>query len=117
MTTIGTRIAIRLFYTKVGEDAAGNGYYVSRKPDEQGKLRRTVLYKGLVEASKVPPLWHAWLHYVSNDVPEQIETYAWQQAPLPNLTGTVLAYLPAGHINRGGKRHKATGDYQAWQPK
>ena len=34
----------------------------------------------------------------------------------PNHTGTNAAYLPPGHDLRGGKRDRATGDYEAWQP-
>ena len=30
--------------------------------------RRLVVYKGYVEASKVPQSWNAWLHHVIDDV-------------------------------------------------
>ena len=32
------------------------------------------------------------------------------------MTGTENAYLPPGHTLEGGKRAKATGDYEAWRP-
>ncbi len=32
------------------------------------------------------------------------------------MTGTSQAYRPQGHILSGGKRDKATGDYEAWSP-
>lgn len=117
MALIGTRISTWLFSKLVGIDASGNRYYVSKKPNEDGKYRRSVMYNGMVEASKIPPLWHAWLHYTTDTIPENSEAYSWQKAPQPNLTGTALAYRPAGHITQGGKRPKATGDYQAWEPK
>ena len=41
---------------------------------------------------------------------------AWQKPHVPNLTGTADSYRPAGHDYQGGKRAKATGDYEAWTP-
>lgn len=117
MTTIGTIITTWFSCNIVGTDAFGNRYYVSKKPGADGKLRRSVLYKGIVEASKIPPVWHGWLHYITDTLPEQLDNYSWQKAPLPNLTGTKLAYRPMGHVTQGGKRRKATGDYDAWTPK
>ena len=32
------------------------------------------------------------------------------------MTGTALAYRPAGALEKGGKRAAATGDYEAWTP-
>jgi len=32
------------------------------------------------------------------------------------MTGTVSGYRPPGHALMGGKRRKATGDYEAWTP-
>lgn len=116
MASIGTRIHTWFAGKLVGADSFGNRYYQAKTASEDGKFRRWVLYKGIVEASKVPPLWHSWLHYNTDTVPLQIETYDWQKTPQPNLTGTTLAYRPEGHITKGGKRQKATGDYQAWSP-
>jgi len=100
----------------IGNDEFGNRYYISRFKDNIGRLRRWVVYKGKDEPSKVPPLWHAWLHYMSDVVPESIVNYKWQRQKVQNLTGTDHAYLPPGHIMSGGKRAKTGGDYQAWQP-
>lgn len=117
MAHIGTRLCTWFSGKLVGTDAFGNNYYVSRKVAENGKLRRWAVYKGIVEASKVPPLWHSWLHYTSDILPpKESKNYAWQKTPAPNLTGTALAYRPSGHLSRGGKRQKATGDYEAWNP-
>ena len=41
---------------------------------------------------------------------------SWGQEHRPNLTGTIYAHRPQGHILAGGKRKKATGDYEAWKP-
>ena len=27
------------------------------------KARRWVIYKNVIEASKIPPEWHAWIHF------------------------------------------------------
>ena len=104
---------------KVGEDQFGNVYYKSRKPGPAGVERRWVMYKGEPEASSVPPGWHAWLHRQVDEVPEksmQGFTRDWQKPYEPNQTLSTDAYRPPGHILSGGKRDKATGDYEAWTP-
>ena len=98
---------------KVGEDQFGNIYYLSRKDEN----RRWVVYKGLEEGSKVPPLWNAWLHHTIDEIPASGDPqYDWEKPHQPNLTGTPHAYRPQGHVTRGGRRAAATGDYQAWSP-
>src|SRR3546814_3251531 len=70
-------------------------------------------YNGLAEASKVPPEWHGWLHHLTDTPPEATAPrYAWQKEHMPNLTGTRYAYRPPGHVLQGGKRERATGDYE-----
>lgn len=102
---------------KVGEDIYGNRYYRAKTEKIKGQERRWVLYKGLTEASKVPSLWHAWLHKTTNTPPSGEEaSFPWEQPHQPNLTGTTFAYHPAGHPLAEGKRPKATGDYEPWQP-
>ena len=102
----------------VGTDQYGNRYYEGRKPRRDGRLKRFVVYEGQPEASKVPPDWHGWLHH-TEDTPPPSGGFArrdWQKEHLPNLTGTVYAHRPSGHLLAGGKRKKATGDYEAWKP-
>ncbi|GEO81230.1 NADH:ubiquinone oxidoreductase subunit NDUFA12 [Pararhodospirillum oryzae] len=114
---IGTRLYTRLNGELVGEDAHGNRYYQSREAKTAPLYRRKrwVVYKGRVEASKVPAEWHGWLHYTC-DAPLDGGARAWVQPHLPNLTGTPAASVPAGDERRGGQRPAATGDYQAWRP-
>lgn len=114
MATIGTILHTLFFGKRIGKDQFGNVYYQNRSPDENGKYRRWVVYKGIAEPSKVPPEWHGWLHYTTDIIPKQ--RYGWQKDHVPNLTGTDLAYFPPGHIKGEGKRRKATGDYEAWRP-
>ena len=105
--------------TKVGIDATGNKYYRCKARKGYKHERRWVIYNGAPEASKVPPEWHGWLHHQSDTVPsEEGKSYrrVWQKPHEPNLTGTNHAYRPTGHVLSGGKRAKATGDYEAWKP-
>lgn len=104
---------------KVGVDQLGNRYYRAKPRPGYKRERRWVMYKGAPEASMVPPEWHGWLHYQSDNVPSDDAASfrrPWQKPHQPNLTGTAQAYRPPGHILEGGKREKVTGDYEAWSP-
>ena len=111
--TPGTLLTTWFSGTAVGKDTFGNRYYQSK----DGK-RRWVLYAGTVEASRVPPEWHGWLHYTLDVPPGQrtILRHKWQKPHLPNLTGTQGAYVPPGHLLGGGERAATTADYEAWKP-
>src|ERR1700674_4793473 len=56
--TPGTLLTTLFSGIAVGEDAFGNRYYQTK-----GGIRRWVIYSGTVEASRVPPDWHGWLHH------------------------------------------------------
>tara|TARA_B100000989_G_scaffold298993_1_gene291747 strand:+ start:5151 stop:5522 length:372 start_codon:yes stop_codon:yes gene_type:complete len=60
------------FAKKRGIDNYGNIYYSKKNNSPKNNYReeRWVIYKGEVEASKVPPEWNAWLHHASNLVPK-----------------------------------------------
>lgn len=116
MTTLGTLICTWAKGKLVGTDTAGNRYYVEKCCAKNGRPKRWVMFKGGVEASKVPPEWHAWLHYTAEAPLTGIDRQPWQKPHQPNATGTAQAYLPPGHDLMGGRRERATGDYQAWQP-
>ncbi len=111
--TIRTRVLTWFRGKQVGTDLDGNRYFVERS----GGPRRWVLYDGEPEASKVPQEWNAWLHHTVDALPaEQPPIRSWEKPHEANLTGTAAAYRPPGHVSRGGKRAKATGDYEAWRP-
>ncbi|MGK2285794.1 NADH:ubiquinone oxidoreductase subunit NDUFA12 [Pedomonas sp. V897] len=97
----------------VGQDDQGNQYY-----RERDGRRRWVIYNGDVEASRVPPEWHAWLHYTVDAPPTEKPPVVkpWEKPKEPNLTGTPAAYAPPGALQAGGVRPPATGDYEAWRP-
>jgi NADH:ubiquinone oxidoreductase subunit len=111
--TLGTRFHTWLHGEPVGTDAFGNRYFQT-----QDGVRRWVIYNGTVEASRVPPDWHGWLHHTYAEPPttEPLKTQSWETPHQPNLTGTGGAYRPDGSLSRGGARPPATGDYQAWKP-
>ena len=115
---IVSRLLISLTSREVGVDEFGNRYYQARRANRRGRIKRFVVYSGKPEASKVPADWHGWLHHTEADPPPS-GGYArrpWQKPHLPNLTGTVHAYRPAGHLAKGGRRRPATGDYEPWEP-
>ncbi len=116
---VGTLIYTWINGRQVGSDIFGNRYYEHKtRSNSDGRLKRWVIYRGMVEPSKVPPEWHAWLHYSIEEVPSESDknSFSWQKLHLPNLTGTRYAYRPPGHVLQGGKREKATGDYEPWIP-
>ncbi len=117
--SIGTTLHTRRHGSHLGEDLWGNRYFQAGKVDPALNVRRRwVIYKGANDASRVPPEWHSWLHHQSEDVPSKSlpPARSWQQEPVPNLTGTVGAYRPAGALESGGRRAASTGDYEAWSP-
>ena len=110
--TLNTAIYTRRKGTKVGEDDQGNVYY--RNADDS---KRWVIFNGEAEASRVSADWHGWLHHTYNEVPSEkpLQHKTWEQPHQENLTGTALAYAPAGSIRAGGEP-KARSDYDAWVP-
>lgn len=114
--TIGTCLYIWFNCKKIGEDEFGNCYYIDRNKNHFGYNKRMVIYRGAPEASKVPPVWHAWLHYNGDaaPTPANIKKYFWQIGYLPNLTGTKFAYFPTGDPRGEEKLESTSGNYQAW---
>ena len=116
--TVGTMIDSWRRGEQVGTDAQGNRYFRERKTKDGARERRWVIYSGANDASRVPSEWHGWLHGGYNGVPEShlAPPRIWEADYTPNATGTDTAYRPAGALERGGKRARATGDYEAWSP-
>ena len=116
--TWGTWLFTRRSGEEVGKDDQGNRYYQQRKASGDGRKRRWVIYEGDAEASRVPPEWHAWLHYTvdapPSDKPPVVKP--WEKPHVPNVTGSGAAYLPPGSLHAAGERARATGDYEAWRP-
>ena len=109
--TIGTSIYSWRKGKAVGTDSLGNRYYQS----SDGK-RRWVIFNGEMEASRVSPDWHGWLHFTWDQPPTKapLKHKSWEKPHQENLTGTAAAYAPTGSIRAGAPTARA--DYEAWQP-
>ncbi len=109
--TLGTQLFTWRKGQRVGEDAQGNVFY--QTPD--GK-RRWVIYNGEAEASRVTPDWHGWLHFTWNTPPTEapLKHKPWEKPHQENLTGTPMAYAPAGSLRQAEPKERR--DYEAWQP-
>ena len=106
--TIGTFIFTLFAGKMVGRDEFGNKYYASSK----GK--RWVIYKNTTEASKIPPEWHLWIHFLTNSKPSgNLDKFEWQKKHQGNLTGTANAYKPDGLLSSDSKKNMKK--YETWQ--
>jgi len=114
--TLGTRLFTMWRGEHVGDDDAGNRYFRDKKRRAGTRERRWVMFAGEVEASRVPPEWHAWLHHTAAEPPDGQAKWSWQKEHQPNLTGTARAYRPPGHVLEGGARQPTAGDYEPWRP-
>ena len=112
--TLGTRLMTLFLGTRVGKDDAGNIYYRHRALD----TKRWVIYHGIVDASKVPADWHAWLHNMRR-VPPRKDSAAddrkWFKPHLANMTGTQMALKRKPYAL--DEEQDAPLEYEAWTPK
>ncbi|MEJ5217470.1 NADH:ubiquinone oxidoreductase subunit NDUFA12 [Cognatishimia sp. D5M38] len=109
--TLNTRIFTWRKGEKVGEDDQGNVYYRTKNDS-----KRWVIYNGEAEASRIGPDWHGWLHRTFDELPSEkpLPKKSWEQPHQENLTGTMMAYAPAGSIR--SKAPVERSDYDAWSP-
>ncbi len=109
--TLNTSLYTRRRGVKVGEDDEGNTFYQTA----DGK-KRWVMFSGEVEASRVGPDWHGWLHHTFDEPPTNrpLPHKTWEKPHNENLTGTPLAYAPPGSIRRAEPAPRS--DYEAWSP-
>ena len=106
--TIGTLIYTLFFGKFIGKDEFGNKYFSSSK----GK--RWVIYKDIVESSKIPSEWLLWIHFLTNDKPsDNLRKFAWQKKHEENLTGTTKAYKPDGSLTSDSKKNMKK--YETWK--
>ncbi len=110
-STLNTQIYTSRKGVKVGEDNEGNVFY--RTADDS---RRWVIFNGEAEASRVDPEWHGWLHRTWDEPPtdKPLPHKSWEKPHQENLTGTALAYTPAGSLRRAEPVERK--DYEAWSP-
>lgn len=109
------KIWIKITSKHIATDNNGNEYYQSKKTDYLGRNARYVIYKDAPEPSTVPPIFHAWLHYLSDKIPDssKIKDFIWQKDYHANSTGTKFAYSP---LNKKNKRSSVSSDYQPFNP-
>ena len=106
--TVGTFIYTLLTGKFIGSDQFGNKYY------SNSKGKRWVIYKNSVEASKIPPEWHRWIHFITNNKPsDNINKFKWQKKHEENLTGSIKAYKPEGSL--ANKSKKNMKKYETWK--
>ena len=112
--TPGTWLTTWLYGRKVGEDKFGNRYFQNKSGS-----RRWVIYNGTVEASRVPPDWHGWLHHTFKEPPTEagLQGQDLGKGASAQYVGHRWApIIPKEVWPRGGCRAPATGDYEAWKP-
>ncbi|GAB4559921.1 MAG: NADH:ubiquinone oxidoreductase subunit NDUFA12 [Ruegeria sp.] len=109
--TLNTQIYTARKGIKVGEDDQGNVFY--RNADDS---QRWVIFNGEAEASRIDPEWHGWLHRTWDEPPTEkpLRHKAWEKPHQENLTGTPMAYVPAGSLRRPEPVERR--DYEAWRP-
>ena len=106
--TIGTFIYTLFTGKFAGSDQFGNKYYFNSR----GK--RWVIYKNNVEASKIPPKWHLWIHFLKKKKPsDSANEFSWQKQHEENLTGTQEAYKPDGSLASTTKKNMKK--YETWK--
>jgi len=109
--TLNTQLFTWRKGVRVGEDDLGNVFYENRE-----KSKRWVIFNGEIEASKISPEWHGWLHHTWDELPTEkpLVRKSWEKPHQENLTGTAAAYAPAGSIRRAQPADRS--DYDAWVP-
>ena len=109
--TLGTQLFTWRRGVRVGSDDQGNTYYQTADAK-----RRWVIYNGEMQASRVSPDWHGWLHFTWDEPPTTapLSHKVWEQPHVENLTGSDAAYAPPGSIRHA--QPAARRDYEAWQP-
>jgi phospholipid/cholesterol/gamma-HCH transport system substrate-binding protein len=98
---LGTSLFTRFRGGSVGKDVFGNQYFEEKAAIRGRRKRRWVIYAGPIEASTVPPEWHAWLHYTTDaPIPDNARR-SWMKPHLPNRTGTPYSYRRLRRLDPG----------------
>ena len=116
--SFSTRLYTWLYGKCVGTDEIGNKYYINSKVQNISKQKRWVIFNGEIEASKIPPHWHAWLHKSVDQPPTNYShKYSWQKDHKQNMTGTKEAHFPPSNpLSKDYKPGQIKADYESWSP-
>ena len=112
---LATKLYTYFFGKYVGVDKFGNTYYRSSSRNKKAE-KRWVIYNGIVEASKVPAIWHSWLHHVTDTLPNENsnEPFIWQKTHKANFTATDKSYHPLTEKEKYSSNK--TSYYSSWDP-
>ena len=115
--SLGTLLYTWFFGNFVGSDELSNKYYCNSKDFQDKNAKRWVIFYGKVEASKIPPHWHAWLHKSIESPPINYKhKYEWQKDHKPNNTGTIDAYHPNIQPLSKSNTDPYKKEYERWNP-
>ena len=116
--SIGTKLYTWMYGKLVGTDEVGNKYYTNSENHKDLNAKRWVMFNGEIEASKIPPHWHAWLHKSIDEPPlNYSHKYPWQKDHKPNMTGTKDAHFPSSNpLSKDYKPDHVKADYESWSP-
>ncbi len=115
--SLGTFLYTLFFGNFVASDKFSNKYYCNSKNFQDKKAKRWVIFNGEIEASKIPPHWHAWLHKSIDTPPSNYKhKYKWQKDHKPHTTGTLDAYHPNTYLLSKSKHDINKKEYEKWNP-
>ncbi len=108
--SLGTQIFTRRHGVLVGEDEQGNKFYTDKAGD-----KRWVIFNGEIEATRISPDWHGWLHHTFDNIPGKtpLAHKSWEKPHIENQTA-IDPYRPAGSML--SPRPVQFSDYDSWQP-
>ncbi len=117
--TIGTSLFSAFNGEHVGTDAQGNKYY--RVEEEDRRRPRTALgdlpgcQRCQPGAVRMARLAASFVRCAAREPPDAVRRSGRRTIP-PMPPAAHAAYRPQGALERGGRRARATGDYEAWTP-
>ena len=113
--TIGTWLDTKRHGYLIGQDSQGNSYYKSS--NDVKTQRRWVIYNGTIEASRIPPEWHLWIHRITDTPPTEMDMLekSFEKPHQENLTASPLGYAPVNSLVHKDIK-KSVPDYTAWSP-
>ncbi|MDC0226757.1 NADH-ubiquinone oxidoreductase subunit NDUFA12 family protein [Alphaproteobacteria bacterium] len=116
--SFGTKIYTWLYGNLVGIDDQQNKYYCNSSDFTDIDAKRWVIFNGVIEATKIPPQWHSWLHKTIDIPPYNYKhKYFWQKDHEQNMTGTNKAYYPSSHpLSKSYNNEEVKKEYDSWNP-
>ena len=116
--SFGTKLYTWLYGKLVGSDSKGNKYYCNKDDYNDLDAKRWVIFREEIEASNIPPHWHAWLHKSIEEPPlNYSHKYSWQKDHQQNMTGTKDANFPQSNpLSKNFKVNQVKADYESWSP-